>query len=141
MGKREQECVRLAKVNELIRVIGSCGRHFFQYRTGRRFAHMEIDPRGRVWFVDDYTQERIYTHREGRWRGFSHGGTLKALVEFFRDHIKRGTLLHAGYFNTSSTWRSGHVWGYPPEDLEKVRKAALRLGILSHGQEQEAGAA
>lgn len=122
---------RLANVNELIRVIGGCGRNFFQYRNERRYAYMEIDARGRVWFVDDYTQERIYTHYPHRWRNFSHGGTLRDLVCVFRDHIKKGAQINHRYFEPNSMWCSRHPWGYPAEDLEQVKSQALRLGILA----------
>src|SRR3546814_18480004 len=75
---------RLTQANELIGLISSCGRRFFYNKTHDRIARLELCKRGRVYFVDDYTGKRIYTHRTGitsRWHGFSHGGPLRSLVE------------------------------------------------------------
>ena len=73
---------------------------------------MEVDHRGKVWIIDDYSGKRVFTHETvwgGRWRGFSHGGTLRSLVEAFRDYICTGEPLNRGYLglNGSMTATSG----------------------------------
>jgi hypothetical protein len=132
MGQTQE--TRLHNVNEFIRFIGDHGRRFF-YHKGT-YAHMTIDLRGRVWFVDDYTEERIYTHRSGHWRGFSHGGTLRNLVEVFRDHIKKGVQIHPSYLTTKSWMGSEHPWGYPNDSLKILHAEGLRRGLIPE-QEQD----
>jgi len=131
----ELQATRLDNVNAFIKVIGGHGRRFF-YTNKDRYAHMQLDDRGRVWFVDDYTEERIYTHRSGHWRGFSHGGTLRNLVEVFRDHVKKGVKIHSSYFSTRSWICSGHPWGYPEDSLKMLHAEGVRLGLIAE-QEQE----
>ncbi|WP_198387826.1 hypothetical protein [Burkholderia ubonensis] len=94
---------------------------------------MEIDARGRVWFVDDYTQKRIYTHdTRGRWRGFTHGGTLRALVEDMRDYIMNGTPVPRWKIAIRQLGNPERdVWGYGFEAAEAVRKAAFALPIMA----------
>ena len=124
---------RLENVNQFIREIGSCGRRFFYNAKSDRYARMEMDDRGRVWFVDDFTQERIYTHFRYRpWPGFSNGGTLKRLVEVFRDHVKKGSQLNSRYFDINpSLYCSGHPWGYPHEICAELSDKAVHLGIMA----------
>jgi len=121
---------RADKVNELIKVIGDCGRHFFKYQD--RYAKAEIDHRGRVWWIDDYTQKRIYTHYPYRWRGFSHGGTLQDLVKRFRDYITKGEAVPSSRLGPwPDHYCNGDLWGYGG-DMERVREAANSLGLGAH---------
>ncbi|MBM2651244.1 hypothetical protein LGM71_04920 [Burkholderia sp. AU33545] len=53
---------RTEHTNQLIKAIGSDGRHFFYNPQHDRYARIELDSRGRVWFVDDYTDKRVCTH-------------------------------------------------------------------------------
>lgn len=126
-----EKAERLEKVNAMIRVMGSCGRRFFYSLRYDRFARMEIDSRGKVWFVDDYSGHRIYTHYErGSWRKFSHGGTMRALVIAFRKFIQQGTPVPAGSFGPWPDWYcGGDLWGYG-DDMVKVRSKAIALGIV-----------
>lgn len=115
---------RLNSVNELIKVIATHGRKFFRHKEN--IAYMEIDSNGRIWFIDDYKGARIYTHYRREWREFSHGGTLKSLVEAFRDYIQ------TGYFNflQLGPWPdwvcNSDLWGYE-QDMSIVRKKAKEL--------------
>jgi len=122
---------RLENANQFIREIGTRGRRFFYDQKSDRYARLKLDGRGRVWFMDDYTGKWIYTHlRNRRWRGFSHGGTLRSLVERLCDHIKKGAELNPRYFDLRPHSCSGHPWGYPHEDYPELRAAAIRLGIM-----------
>ncbi|SDI28656.1 hypothetical protein SAMN04487867_104102 [Vreelandella titanicae] len=131
MSKREEQLNRLANVNEFITIIASMGRRFFNYTPESgldRCAWMYLDNHGHVYFVDAYSEKRIYTHYSGRWKGFTSGGTLKSLVELFRDHIKRDAKLNRRYFDINSPFPC--PWGYPPECYPKLCRAAYRLGII-----------
>jgi len=137
VAKQELEQQRLDKVNKFIRHIGDRWRRFFRYKE--RHALMELDDRGRVWFVDDYHGERNYTHRNARWRGFSHGGTLKSLVNVFRYHIKKGYQLHHLYFDPGRFRGLGTPpWGYPDGELVLLKHAGLTLGIVAPALEEGA---
>jgi hypothetical protein len=121
---------RVNAVNQLIAVIGSHGRRFFWSNERQRMASIEVDARGKVWWVDDYTGKRIYTHYHYQWRGFSHGGTLKTLVEHFRDYITHGTLLPAHSFGPwPEHYCNGNLWGYG-DSMQAVRDKAAELGIV-----------
>ena len=121
---------RATIVNAMICVIGSRGRRFFYSKTKDRFAIIEVDSRGRVFWHDDYTGSRIYTHRNHRWDGFSHGGTLRNLVEHFRDYIMTGKPLKHGFGPWPDTFCDGDLWGYGKDAMQHVRLEAVRLGIL-----------
>lgn len=123
---------RIEAVNEMLRAIADCGRRFFYCETHDRYASMEVDQRGKVWYVDDYTGKRIYTHYKYDWRGFSHGGTMRGLIIAFREYITRGQFIHPKAFGP---WPDhicvGDPWGYG-EDMHLVRNIANRLGLISH---------
>ena len=126
---------RLARANAFLRAIASCGRRFFftprSPHQEERVAHLEVDERGRVWFVDDYSGKRIYTHYRGAWRGFTHGGTLKGLILYLREYLVRGLLLPRGSLGPWPDWVGGNgdLWGYGL-DMKKVRQSARDLGLL-----------
>ena len=133
MNKQE----RLEAANEFIKVIASCGRNFLSSNSDIRnkeakpfVSFMEIDKRGRVWFTDYYTKKRIYTHYDGRWRGFTSGGTLKMIVESMRDFITKGSTMRAGYFQPEMDNGFGNPWGYG-EDILIVKDAAIKLGLAT----------
>ncbi len=121
---------RCDQVNQAIRIIAAHGRRFFHHAG--EFASMEVDDRGRVWFIDDYSRKRIYTHEAtfgNRWRGFTHGGTLRNLVERFRDFIRTGKPVHPGYLGQEREDGS-NIWGYEPEAMAIVRDEAGALPVF-----------
>lgn len=98
-----------------------------------RYARIEVDHRGRVWWIDDYSGERIYTHKTGissRWRGFTHGGTLRDLVERFRDYTCTGESLPLWLLGPERSWSDGNIWGYPADAMQKVREQAGALPVF-----------
>lgn len=120
---------KIEAVNEWLKFIGSCGREFFNHKGV--LATMEQDGRGRVWFVDEYSRRRVYTHYKWRWVGFNNGGTLRRLVESLRDFIRLDAQIRPAYFNHSTLYCSGHPWGYSEEDMLAIRDEGIRLGIVS----------
>lgn len=57
---------------------------------------------------------RVFTHPTtwgGRWKGFSHGGTLKALAERFRDYICEGKQMPIGWLGPER-FDDSNIWGY-----------------------------
>lgn len=125
MGTREQ---RLEHANELLWVIASCGRRFFQYKG--RVAQLEQDGRKRLWFRDHYTDKLVYTSYRGRWRNFTSGGTNQELVRALCRYIRTGEQVPAVHFGPwPKSFCRGDLWGYG-EDMAKVRQRARELGII-----------
>ena len=123
---------RTEQVNQVIRIIGTHGRRFFFNQVADRYASMEVDQRGKVWFIDDYSSRRIFTHKTtwgGRWRGFSHGGTLRSLVEGFRDYIRTGEPMPPGYLGPER-FDDSNIWGYDIEGMSAVRQQAGALPVF-----------
>ncbi|WP_223511127.1 hypothetical protein [Pseudomonas sp. GL-B-19] len=123
---------RAEQVNQVIRIIADHGRRFFYSQAVNHYASMEVDQRGKVWFIDDYTGKRIFTHKTvwgGRWRGFSHGGTLRAVVEAFRDYIRTGEPIHPGYLGPER-FNDSNIWGYDEEGMRSVREQAGALPVF-----------
>lgn len=130
---------RLETANKMLTTIASCGRKFFAHED--RVSQFDIDHRGRVWFTDKYTRKRIYVQYKGNWRGFSDGGTLRALVERLRDFITQGKALPSGIFGPWPEWVcGGDLWGYGA-DMESVRKMASQMGIVKEREIPEEGIA
>lgn len=120
--------LRVDAANKLIKVIAECGRRFFYHYS--RTSRLEMDKKGRIWFIDAYTQKRIYTSSPLRWRGFSESGTMRFLIEDLRDFIRKGKQITGT--QALGPWPDyfceGDVWGYG-SDMQQVRDAALSLGI------------
>ena len=79
-----------------------------------------------------YTGKRVFTHETvwgGRWRGFSHGGTLRSLVEAFRDYICTGKQLHPGYLGPER-FDDSNIWGYDEAGMKAVREQAGALPVF-----------
>lgn len=117
-------------VNGLVRFIGSRGRRFFWSNDKERFCRMEVDDRGRIWWIDGYTGKRIYTHYDGRWRGFTNGGTLRALVCAMRDYVRTGKPINPNYFGPwQDSFCHGDLWGYGKDVMAEIRSEAISSGV------------
>ena len=116
--------MRANRANQFISVIASCGRRFFHYEA--RVSSFEVDDQGRIWFVDAYSQMRIYTHNRYKWKGFTNGGTIRTLVEDLRDYIRTGErpVLNIGPWPKHLC--DGDLWGYG-DAMQQVRTAAQNL--------------
>ena len=121
---------RAEQVNQAIQIIADHGRRFFYSQSVNRYASVEVDHRGKVWFIDDYSGKRVFTHETvwgGRWRGFTHGGTLKHMVKAFRDYICTGEPMHPGYLGPERSFDESNIWGYDDEGMKVVREQAGAL--------------
>lgn len=130
---------RLEHANALIQAISNHGRRFFYCVSTGQTSRMELDERGRVWFIDDYTGTRINVASKRRWIGFSHGGTLRDLVEAMRDYIQRGDLLHPEHIApTRINPENGNIWGYSAEAAAALREEAYKLPLFAQRAAQAA---
>lgn len=147
MNTAIQKQARLEHANALIEIIASHGRRFFWHKGSSRVAGDASSSagrvakltllRGRVYHIDEYSGKAIYTHRAGfgnDWRGFSHGGTLRSLVEDMRDYIMTGTPIARETIvirQLASKGLEGNIWGYDVAAATAVREAAYKLPIIS----------
>lgn len=143
--------VRLEEANALIKLIASHGRHFFWYRGQRvynekdqsltwrpadRTARFELR-KGRLYYIDEYTEKAIYLQRTGiesNWDGFSHGGTLRGLVESMRDYILNGTRVPGWQIVIQQQGREDlekNIWGYDAAAAQFVRDAAYKMPMVA----------
>jgi len=120
---------RLKAANEFILVIAGCGRKFFEHNG--IISTFELSKGGRVYFIDCYTEKRIYTHnRTLTWIGFSGNHTMKKLVDSLRDFIISGLTMKADYFQLEMDNKFKKTWGYG-EDILILHDIAIKLGIAN----------
>lgn len=137
-SEKETRC-QLA--NELINLIGTNGRRFFNYEnsTNRNkekgiMSHFKLK-NNRVYFVDGYTQHDIYAYHYRHFRyKFTQGGTMKALILDLSEFIRTGAPTNAknGYGGVYCPH-----WGYPEEDMIKIRDKAVEIGFSLSPQEDK----
>lgn len=120
---------RIEHANKLIKIISEHGRRFFYCKSTDRTAHFSMI-NGRVYLNDDHTGKAIHVRQDVPWKGFSHGGTLKALIEAIAHYIRTGNRLGIGWIGPERTFTDGNIWGYPKEAIESVRMLALGLPIF-----------
>lgn len=126
----QQRLDRIIVANEFIRVIANCGRRFFRNTGSGHDAYLTLNARRNiVWLFDDYTDARINIAREGRWDGFSHGGTLKSLVKSIGEFVLSGKTMRYGYFQPTMDNGFESPWGYG-DDILIVRDEGVRLGLI-----------
>lgn len=131
MSKQE----RLEHANQLILIIARHGRRFFYHKGSDTTARLELDHRGRVWFIDHFTKARVYTHPAtfgNDWRGFTHGGTMRGLVEAMRDYIRTGRRVPLNWLGPQRLNDQSNIWGYESEAMSAVRAEGIALPII-HG--------
>jgi hypothetical protein len=117
---------RLEIINKLIEFISKRGRRFFI--TENNLAYMKLK-NGRIYFVDDYTKNEIAVINNYRdWKGFSHGGTLRALVLDFAEFVREGK-----YSNGNNGYGGLHCphWGHSEEVQKEIIDYAKEIGYLN----------
>ncbi|GGF56402.1 hypothetical protein GCM10007301_15060 [Azorhizobium oxalatiphilum] len=113
---------RMAHANALLESISRHGRRFFYYDRRQRVASFEIDLAGRLWFRDDYTWKRVYVAYSGWWRHFSHGGTMRRLVDDLATYIRTGERIWRGHFGPwPMHFCDGDLWSYGTDAMEALR--------------------
>lgn len=135
-SEKEKRC-QLA--NELIEMIGNCGRKFFNYEDSTNWknekgimSHFKLK-NNRLYFVDGYIQRDIYAYSYRHFgRKFTQGGTMQALILDLSEFIRSGEATNAknGYGGVYCDH-----WGYPEEDMIKIRNKAVEIGFSLSPQE------
>jgi hypothetical protein len=124
----EEKVERVRTANQVIVAIASYGRRFF-YCVGKgTLARFQLSERGDVLFVDDYTEHPVPVIANRTWRGFSHGGGLRALVEALGVYIRTGKPISRDWFDRAITRGDGSdIWGYGAAAMEAVRVAVFPI--------------
>lgn len=118
---------RCELANDLIRLIASTGRQFFNYEeNGGSIGRFELRS-GRTYFIDGYLGKSIYAYENRFFRQkFTEGGTMQALILDIAEWIRTGKATNAK--NGYGGIYCDH-WGYPDEDMKKVREKAIEIGF------------
>lgn len=124
--KKMEQLDRLNKINELIKVISNIDRRFFYSKSKNRIGKFIKSNGGKLFFVDEYTGEKVYPYYSGRNK-FNGGGTLWGLINDFREWIITGKYSngHNGYQGLYCPY-----WGYSKEGMEKIIKKGKEIGFL-----------
>ena len=133
---RNLKLERLAHVNALTKSISSYGRRFFYNERIDYVAYMTMDERGKLWWHDDYSLKRIYIAHKGEWRGFSHGGTLRWLVEAMAVYVREGHTMHPDIICQPRSDGS-NIWGYSKEQAELLRNEVRDMPIFFEVKKDE----
>lgn len=124
---KENQLIRLGKVNELVKTIASTDHKFFSYtdrESGQeRIGRFEFQGNKLFW-IDEYKMARIYPYGSNAYK-FSHGGTLWDLVQEFRAWIIGNS---NKYENSNGLYAT--YWGYTEEGMRKVRRKAREVGYI-----------
>lgn len=122
---------RLEEANGLIKIISDYGRRFFYNQQRGSVARFCTNARGQIYFVDDYSGKAIYVAYKGRWQGFTHGGTLRNLVEALSYYIRTGHRLSIDWIGPERRRiTDGNIWGYEPGEMARCREAALKTKAI-----------
>ncbi len=123
MKKNQTE--RMDKINQLIQLIGSLDRKFFNSKNGiSKFIELKTT----VKFIDGYTQKKITISKINKDRNFSQGGTMWGLVKDFKEYILTGTYTNGnnGYGGIYST-----CWGYTIDGMDAIVSFGKEIGFLN----------
>lgn len=129
--------LRCEYANRLIQVISSYGRCFFYSRQLDSVASLSFDRRV---YLHDESGATIEAKAASKWRGFSHGGTLRDLVLKMRDYVMRGQRIDPAYLGIDRLQGEGNIWGYAPEQMRRCREAAQQLPIINVATSLESAA-
>ena len=120
---------RCELANELIRLIASTGRQFFNYEeNGGSIGRFELRS-GRTYFIDGYLGKSIYAYENRFFRQkFTEGGTMQALILDIAEWIRTGKATNAK--NGYGGIYCDH-WGYPSQDMATIQQRAKEIGFTA----------
>jgi hypothetical protein len=122
MSKIDEKLERLVHANAVIAAMSRHGRRFFYSKTNDTTAALSLDKSGRVRLTDEYTQKTFLIVKNGRWRHFSNGGTLRSLIEALAGYVRTGQQVNPLRFGPFPDYLcDGDLWGYGDEAMEAVR--------------------
>lgn len=124
---------RIAAANKVIEACATHGHKFFHHDG--RISHFRLTWQGRLVFVDGYTQREVSLHPKSAWKGFTEGGTLRALVADLANYIRTGKPIRNHFGPWPDWYCDGDLWAYGLEEMEQVRLKVARTGVLAEPKE------
>jgi len=123
---RKSQVERMNKINELIELIAQTDRKFFYSKSKNNVAKF-IEGKTTVFYIDDYTEEKVHLSNICKDSGFSHGGTLWGLIHDFKEWIVTGK-----YSNGKNGYGGLYCphWGYTEEGMKKIQDKGKEIGFL-----------
>lgn len=127
----QEQLVRMKKINELLRVIANTDRKFFNHTNRANGEVSHFVESTKLFFVDGYTHKKIYPYETSKWHDFCEGGTMRGLVQDFREWIITGNYSNGknGYGGLYST-----SWGYSIDGMDKIISKAKEIGYLQNNK-------
>lgn len=122
-GRLDKKKERLSQANAIIEAMSRHGRRFFYNKDMNSTAHFLLDERGQLRFCDDYLQKPFIPKSVVNWnRCFSHGGTMRSLVEALALYIREGKQISPRHFGPWPDYLcDGDLWGYGHQAMEDLR--------------------
>lgn len=134
---RKEKEQRVYNANRVLEAISKHGLRYFYHPSSDRLASFSLNDQGQIWYHDEQTGASVYVHNKRQWRGFSHGGGLRRLIEALRDYIATGMPISADWFGTHIMRDDGsNYWGYAPEALAAVQDEVAKLAAVASSEEE-----
>lgn len=123
---------RIAAANQLIKLISRAGRRFFYSPQSNQTAAFVTNVHNELLLIDDFTGAavRVLASGDESWNKFSHGGTLRRLVECMAHYILGGQPLSINQIAPVRDDGSNY-WGYDKATAQALRLAAAQLPIIA----------
>ena len=138
---RKEKEQRVFNANRVLEAISKHGLRYFYDVQSDRLASFSLNDQGQIWYHDEKTGASVYVHNKRQWRGFSHGGGLRRLVEALRDYIGSGMPISADWFDKFIVRDDGsNYWGYAPEALAAVQDEVAALAAVASTEEEQLAA-
>lgn len=129
---------RIDDANYFLFQVSLFGRRFFYSERHNRVARFEQTIDGKLWFRDDHTGKLCYTAYKYRWKNFSHGGTMRRLVDDLVLWIRLGVPIPAGHLGP---WPDhlceGDLWGYGYEAMRDLRNSVYPRKCIAKPKKRE----
>lgn len=117
---------RLEKANQLIILIATTDRKFFESRG--YIGLFMINEDNELTYIDEYTRKRVNIEKESiEWKDFNHGGTLKRFIFSLGQWIRGEKEYFLNMYSTS--------WGYTLKGMSQIVEKARELGMIPEGEE------
>lgn len=114
---------RIEKANELIRVVATTDRKFFESRG--YIGIFIVCDNNKLLYLDECSRKYVDVAKETiEWKNFSHGGTLKRFIYSLGEWIRGEKEYFENVYSTS--------WGYTMQGMSNVVEKARKLGMIEY---------
>lgn len=86
--------------------------------------------------MDRYTQRQVNEQLNSRWKGFTEGGTLRALVTDLANYIRTGEPIRNHFGQWPEGYRDGDLWAIERRRWIKYARPLLERLRMQRKEEQ-----